>query len=772
MLTHQDIPVIPWKELSLEQFKGSGSLGDVHQGTWQGKEVAIKLLQLKTLPAHLKKDFENELQILGQCQSPFVLGLYGICLEVDHCAVVMEYMSNGSLYHVLHHEMIPEQHRWQIAIDIAKGLAYLHSSQILHRDLKSQNILLDNNYRAKISDFDLAKLRLETSTMVGLVDASRSTAIRWRAPELCQPKAIATPASDVYSYGMILWELCTQKLPFEAAADEQTVIRWLNQGKKESIPENAPAVWRSIIEACWKNSHHRPTAEQIVAQLEAARPHVAETLVQKSWHVDTSSKPAVMEKSFALLKASKEDFQKVQRCYEHHPVPGYEIKSVEVIYNPTLHQSFALRMQLLQERQDSAAFKPKWSGFDLHLMFESDIPSDLELVRTRSPLLILNKNQKPIGLMVIDKKRKIEKINILPKDCPNDELEKFIHQYESSKKGFLEEDNLILKWLTSTAGHYWHEEYLWRKAVNQQWQALSVPYQDSDFPSVKLMPLWHGTKPEVLESLFRTGYANLATTDSGFFGKGIYSAHEAEYSYRVYSQGALILNWVAAYSAYPVIDGDMQKLKAKGNFGNYDAHFAPVIPKDPSKANETIYYPTVPQQKAQYHEMVVFESTQCLPQYLITLQESLSQSLGNLSLAETGSAIEQRPPSPTGEAYYDQGLQQEKQKNFLAAFQYYQKSANKGYAKAQTNLGNFYLTAPNQVVVQDKPKAFGYFLVAAKEGHIRAMSNLANMLEYGDGVKENKAEALTWYQKICAVEPNNGDAARKCKKLQAMVTSS
>jgi serine/threonine protein kinase len=268
MFSNQDIPVIPWNELTLEKFIGNGSLGDVHQGSWQGKEVAIKVLQVKTLPSHLK-DLGKELKILGQCQSPFVLGLYGICMEADHGAVVMEYMSNGSLYHVLHQQVIPEQHRWQIAIDIAKGLAYLHGQQILHRDLKSQNILLDNNYRAKISDFDLAKLRLETSTMVGITNANRSTAIRWRAPELCQPKAIATPASDIYSYGMILWELCSKRLPFQDAPDEQTVIRWLNQGKKESIPENCPSAWRSVIEACWNAQNHRPTAKQVVAALEA-----------------------------------------------------------------------------------------------------------------------------------------------------------------------------------------------------------------------------------------------------------------------------------------------------------------------------------------------------------------------------------------------------------------------------------------------------------------------------------------------------------------------
>jgi hypothetical protein len=115
-------------------------------------------------------------------------------------------------------------------------------------------------------------------------------------------------------------------------------------------------------------------------------------------------------------------------------------------------------------------------------------------------------------------------------------------------------------------------------------------------------------------------YANLATTDGGFFGKGLYSAYEAEYSYRVYGKGALILNWVASYSTYPVIHGDMAKLSTKGNYANYDSHFVPVVPENPKNPYEVNYYPTKPKQAATYHEMVVFDNGQCLPRYLVTLQ--------------------------------------------------------------------------------------------------------------------------------------------------------
>ena len=274
--------------------------------------------------------------------------------------------------------------------------------------------------------------------------------------------------------------------------------------------------------------------------------HTAKPKATKAWHFDPGSTPTVQVKGPILLKASTLDIQKVQQYYEHHSVSGYDIKSVEVIYNPTLNRSFSLKMELLQERKGNLAFAPKW-----------DQDTD--------------------------------------------------------------------------AG--------WRNSVHQQWQTLAASHQDSDYPDVKLMPLWHGTKPEVLESIFKTGYANLAITDVGFFGKGIYSAHEAEYAHRVYSKGALILNWVISYSAYPVIKGDTKKLAEKGNFGNYDAHFVPVVPKDPNNPNEVNYYPTAPQQIAQYHELVVFDSSQCLPRYLVILQETTpTKPLGNLGISPQSSS--------------------------------------------------------------------------------------------------------------------------------------
>lgn len=164
-----------------------------------------------------------------------------------------------------------------------------------------------------------------------------------------------------------------------------------------------------------------------------------------------------------------------------------------------------------------------------------------------------------------------------------------------------------------------------RQKVYDRWLTFSLPYADHHYPHVKLLPAWHGTKPAYLDSIFRVGYSNLSYTDDGYFGKGLYSTREADYAYRAYCQGALIVNWVAFYSALPVIEGDMPLLRGKANYGNFDAHFVPVKPLNPDNLDEKVFYPCYSGEE-KYHEMVVFQTSACLPRYLVELQKTLLKS--------------------------------------------------------------------------------------------------------------------------------------------------
>ncbi len=544
---------IAWKDLRVGKLLGSGGFGDVYEATWHGKPVAIKQLFLKSLPGDMKKVFDHESEVMAKCNFPNVIRLFGVCNEVGHYGMVMELMSRGSLYNVLHNaeESLPwAPLRWQIAVDISRGLLYLHTQNIFHRDLKSLNILLDENYCAKISDFGLAKTKIVSSSSSSKsANGGLAGSLRWSAPELIavddQINEVASSEADIYSLGMIFWEIASRKLPFEEIQKEMAVALKISQGKKEKIPADCPAFYGELIQRMWRTQSERPTAKEVVEVLEQNPPPselfvedgAEKVIVEKAWHFDSKIKatiPKEGDKSYVLVPAGDKDNRKVVEFYQHHGVQGMEIQSIDIIYNPTMNRAFSLKMKMLQERANSPAFSPTWST-------------------------------------------------------------------ESNPD--------------------------WRQEVDLMCQNLSRPFADSDFPAIRILPLWHGTDPKVLDSLFRTGYADLAVTDAGYFGKGLYSAFEAEYSHRVYSKGALILNWVAFFSAYPVIDGDMAKLAEKGSYKNYDAHFIPVVPAS-ADPMETSYFPTKPKQKPTYTEVVVFDSAQCLPRYVVKLQKVLLNSHG------------------------------------------------------------------------------------------------------------------------------------------------
>jgi hypothetical protein len=323
------------------------------------------------------------------------------------------------------------------------------------------------------------------------------------------------------------------------------------------------------------------------------------------------------------VPATSRDFAKVIEYYQHCPVPGYDIKSVEIIYNPTMQRAFADNLRILQGRHNNPAFRPRFDVFSL---------SD-----------------------------------------------------EEQRLSEIEQQNLRINLAAEAA---------WRTKTREMWETMAAPYMDRDNLQVKLLPLWHGTRPEILPSIFKAGFANLASTDSGYFGKGLYSTYEAEYSYKYYCKGALILNWVSSFSAYPVIAGDMKKLTSKGNFGNYDTHFIPVadytvdnadgfvpesLQKFPAHLRNTpeklaalmaqnpdikvddVFLPCAPNQINKYTEVVVFEKAQCLPRYLVTLQPTLIRSvIFNLTSFAVSTHNGITPPSPLTEeqqaAQKDKGI--------------------------------------------------------------------------------------------------------------------
>jgi serine/threonine protein kinase len=200
---------------------GNGGFGSVYKGVMQdGSKVAIK--QLDQASKQGEQEFRVEVDVLSCLHSPYLLALIGYCADHDHRLLVYEFMPNGSLQEHLYSDGSPSnppkldwETRMRIALDAARGLEYLHECidpPVIHRDFKSSNILLDRNYHAKVSDFGLAKLG---SDKVGGHVSTRVLGTQgYVAPEYALTGHLTTK-SDVYSYGVVLLELLTGRVPVD-----------------------------------------------------------------------------------------------------------------------------------------------------------------------------------------------------------------------------------------------------------------------------------------------------------------------------------------------------------------------------------------------------------------------------------------------------------------------------------------------------------------------------------------------------------------------------
>ncbi len=287
---------INYKDIKLGDEIGKGGFGIVYRGTWKYNQVAVKQL-LAAPTGDALKDFKEEMQTHASLRSDHIVQLYGCCLG-PYC-MVMQYMPRGSLSNYL------KEHRtkdldwnigYKIITDIACGLAFLHDNEIVHRDLKSLNVLLDENYHAKLSDFGLAKIKHESKTMLRYGGSAGTTA--WMAPELFARKAVYTKKADIYSLGITFWEIAARKIPFEDAADPSIIPTWVKEGEREEIPASCPPKLASLIKFCWHGKpEERPTAARIVEYLRSDEKEFS--LISKTNNIAAATATAVSTPFFA-----------------------------------------------------------------------------------------------------------------------------------------------------------------------------------------------------------------------------------------------------------------------------------------------------------------------------------------------------------------------------------------------------------------------------------------------------------------------------------------
>ena len=255
---------------------GHGQSGTVYKGYFVGKpneEIAIKVLTKQTLTQTEVSAYRREVYSLTILAHPSLLKFCGYT-ENSPFLICTEYMANGSVYKKLHttpEELTPTI-RSLIAMNVARGLEYLHSKHILHRDMKSLNVLLDNNYNAKICDFGLVRSR-NNVPMTGMIGT-----IHWMAPEVLMSAPFYDDKVDVYSFGMFLWELLTNQVPYKDLNPAQIIKKVIELGERPPIPSDCPPQLARLIQNCWAGDpKERPSMVQIVINLQDPDYHFAGT---------------------------------------------------------------------------------------------------------------------------------------------------------------------------------------------------------------------------------------------------------------------------------------------------------------------------------------------------------------------------------------------------------------------------------------------------------------------------------------------------------------
>ncbi|KAG5624734.1 hypothetical protein H5410_009952 [Solanum commersonii] len=256
-----DVWEIDHQLLKFEYKIASGSYGDLYKGTYCSQEVAIKILKSERLNAELQTEFAQEVYIMRKVRHKNVVQFIGACTRPPNLCIVTEYMSGGSVYDYLHKQRgsfkLPTL--LKVAIDVSKGMNYLHQNNIIHRDLKAANLLMDENEVVKVADFGVARVKAQT----GVMTAETGT-YRWMAPEVIEHKPYDHKA-DVFSFGVVLWELLTGKIPYEYLTPLQAAIGVVQKGLRPTIPKHTPLKLAELLETCWQQDPtSRPDFSAIV----------------------------------------------------------------------------------------------------------------------------------------------------------------------------------------------------------------------------------------------------------------------------------------------------------------------------------------------------------------------------------------------------------------------------------------------------------------------------------------------------------------------------
>eukprot|EP00005_Dracoamoeba_jomungandri_P005534 CAMPEP_0174260794 /NCGR_PEP_ID=MMETSP0439-20130205/10559_1 /TAXON_ID=0 /ORGANISM="Stereomyxa ramosa, Strain Chinc5" /LENGTH=291 /DNA_ID=CAMNT_0015345123 /DNA_START=47 /DNA_END=922 /DNA_ORIENTATION=- len=252
---------IPFEELEFVTMIGKGNFGEVWKGGYLGADVAIKKLFFVD-DDFMHKYIEREMDTLTRLNHPNVVQLIGLCIGADDLFIVTEFVEGGNLRSKLKDESVEMSWPLKVGIlrDVALAMNYLHARGIVHRDLKSHNLLVAQDYRIKVCDFGLARTTPENDqqkqvmTIVGTHE--------WMAPEVAMGEAYDSTC-DVFSFGMVIFEVVTRSKP--PTRKLKDAYAFIESDFEALIPKDCPPkLWELLCNCCKTEATERPTFKEIV----------------------------------------------------------------------------------------------------------------------------------------------------------------------------------------------------------------------------------------------------------------------------------------------------------------------------------------------------------------------------------------------------------------------------------------------------------------------------------------------------------------------------
>ncbi|XP_073843796.1 mitogen-activated protein kinase kinase kinase 13 wallenda isoform X2 [Musca autumnalis] len=344
---------IPFEAITDLQWLGSGAQGAVFSGKLKNEIVAVKKVKdvKETDIKHLRKlDHEN------------IIKFKGVCTQSPVYCIIMEFCPYGPLQNILKElEFMSPSRLVSWSKQIALGMQYLHSHKIIHRDLKSPNILISAEQLVKISDFGTSREWNEISTKMSFAGT-----VAWMAPEVIRNEPCSEKV-DIWSYGVVLWEMLTCEIPYKDVDSSAIIWGVGNNSLKLPIPSSCPEGFKLLVKLCWNTKpRNRPSFRQILSHLEIAGPELLRSKTdkqyfetQRSWKEEVRSHMKEMTQNGTSIHKFEQDLIRRRTAEWRHA------QDIRMVYEDKLEKTNRLYLELsecmsqLQEKEKEIAEREK-----------------------------------------------------------------------------------------------------------------------------------------------------------------------------------------------------------------------------------------------------------------------------------------------------------------------------------------------------------------------------------------------------------------------------